>query len=198
MDKKEDVRITRSKRDLRNAFIELIKSRPFEKIAVTDICKAAMINKMTFYKHYQDKYALLDDCIKAIAENIYFACVPDADIDRRLNENPVDFFVDLLSTVMTECHSKKEIMLSLVYGNNTSLRFVVENCCKKIIEQLMIRLAQTYKFKYPISIITSFVTGGFANVVTECLIIPNISIENFNAYSRKFFNDILSCKLIIE
>ena len=67
MDKKEDVRITRSKRDLRNAFIELIKSRPFEKIAVTDICKAAMINKMTFYKHYQDKYALLNDYSKMYA-----------------------------------------------------------------------------------------------------------------------------------
>ena len=111
MEKKGDTRITRSRRDLRNAFIDLIKIQPFEKISVTDICKKAMINKMTFYKHYQDKYALLDDCIKAIAENVYFNCVKNGDIDKRLNDNPTDFFVDLLNVIMNECYSKKEILL---------------------------------------------------------------------------------------
>lgn len=198
MEKKEDSRITRSKRDLRNAFMELIKSQPFEKISVTDICKTAMINKMTFYKHYQDKYALLDDCIRAIAENVYFNCVKNGDIDKRLNDSPTDFFVDLLNVVMNECCSKKEILLSLVYGSNTSLRFVVENCCKKIVEQLMNKLAQTYDFKYPTTVITTFITGGFASVITECLIVPSFSIETFNEYSRLFFNDLLSSKLITK
>lgn len=196
MEKREDTRILRSKRDLRNAFMELIKDQPFEKIAVTDICKKAMINKMTFYKHYQDKYALLDDCIRSIAENIYYACVPDADIEKRIQERPVDFFVDLLASVMKECYQKREILLSLMYGNNTSLRFVVENCCKKIVEQLMIKLSQTYDFKYPLSVLTTFFTGGFANVITEYLTDVNYSIEKFNAYSRQFFNDLLSSHLI--
>ena len=53
---KEDARIMRSKRDLRAALMELLKSTPFEKIAVIDICNKAMINKVTFYKHYADKY----------------------------------------------------------------------------------------------------------------------------------------------
>lgn len=198
MEKKEDTRITRSKRDLRNAFMELIKSQPFEKISVTDICKKAMINKMTFYKHYQDKYALLDDCIKAIAENVYFNCVKNGDIYKRLNDNPTDFFVDLLNVIMNECYSKKEILLSLVYGNNTSLRFVVENCCKNIVEQLINKLAQSYDFKYPTTVITNFITGGFASVITECLIVPSFSIEKFNEYSRLFFNDLLSSKLITK
>ena len=198
MEKKEDTRITRSKRDLRNAFMELIKSQPFEKISVTDICKKAMINKMTFYKHYQDKYALLDDCIKAIAENVYFNCVKNGDIDKRLNDNPTDFFVDLLNVIMNECYSKKEILLSLVYGNNTSLRFVVENCCKNIVEQLINKLAQSYDFKYPTTVITNFITGGFASVITECLIVPSFSIEKFIEYSRLFFNDLLSSKLITK
>ena len=116
MDKKEDSRVTRSKRDLRNAFMELIKTQPFEKISVTDICKTAMINKMTFYKHYQDKYDLLDDCVKSVAESIYYACVPDADIERRLNENPAELFADLLSNAFQVCYKKREILLSLVYG----------------------------------------------------------------------------------
>lgn len=198
MEKREDTRVTRSKRDLRNAFMELIKVIPFEKIAVTDVCRKAMINKMTFYKHYQDKYALLDDCIKTVAENVYYACVPDADIDKRISDDPAGFFADLLSKVMEECYRKKDILLSLVYGKNTSLRFVVENCCKQIVEQLMKRLSQVYDFKYPLSVITSFVTGGFANVITECLIVSNFSMEKFNTYSRLFFNDLLNSKLIMN
>ena len=55
MEKREDIRITKSKRDLCNALVELMKSTPFKKITVGDICSTAMINKMTFYKHYADK-----------------------------------------------------------------------------------------------------------------------------------------------
>lgn len=197
-EKKEDVRITRSKRDLRNAFMELLKEQPFDKISVSDICKKATINKMTFYKHYQDKYALLDDCIRAIAENIYLACVKSGDVESQIENSLADFLVKLLSNVMTECYRKKEILLSLVYGNNTSLRFVVENCCKKIVEQLMKRLALNYGFKYPLSAITAFITGGFANVITECLTLPSFSIETFNVYSGMFFNDLLNSNLILD
>lgn len=198
MDKKEDSRVTRSKRDLRNAFMELIKTQPFEKISVTDICKTAMINKMTFYKHYQDKYDLLDDCVKSVAESIYYACVPDADIERRLNENPAELFADLLSNAFQVCYKKREILLSLVYGKNTSLRFVVENCCKQIVEQLMKRLSQKFELKYPLSTTTAFITGGFANVITECIVVTDLSIEKFNGYARQFFDDILKSELLMK
>lgn len=42
------------------AFIELLQTKAFEKISVSDITKLAHINRGTFYLHYVDKYALLD------------------------------------------------------------------------------------------------------------------------------------------
>ena len=56
MDKREDIRITKSKRDLCNALITLMQTEQFKKITVGDICSTAMVNRMTFYKHYADKY----------------------------------------------------------------------------------------------------------------------------------------------
>lgn len=42
------------------AFIELLQTKSFEKISVSDITNLAHINRGTFYLHYVDKYALLD------------------------------------------------------------------------------------------------------------------------------------------
>ncbi|MCR4944532.1 MAG: TetR/AcrR family transcriptional regulator C-terminal domain-containing protein [Clostridium sp.] len=38
---------------------ELMKTKTIEKIRVTDICKAAEIERSTFYYHFQDKYELV-------------------------------------------------------------------------------------------------------------------------------------------
>jgi AcrR family transcriptional regulator len=37
-----------------------LSERPFEEITVKDICGRAMVHRTTFYKHYEDKYALLE------------------------------------------------------------------------------------------------------------------------------------------
>lgn len=45
---------------IRETFTELLRSKPIEKITVTEICKLAEINRSTFYVHYQDAYDLLE------------------------------------------------------------------------------------------------------------------------------------------
>ena len=57
--KKEDLRIRRTKKLLSNALFELIKKKPFDKVSVCDICDAAMVHRATFYSHFSDKYELL-------------------------------------------------------------------------------------------------------------------------------------------
>ena len=45
---------------IENALISLLKTKPLEKITVKEICEMAMINRSTFYKHYQDCYDLAE------------------------------------------------------------------------------------------------------------------------------------------
>lgn len=56
--KKEDRRVTYTKRVIRDSFLQLLSEMPVEKISVTDICKNADINRGTFYSHYSDPYDL--------------------------------------------------------------------------------------------------------------------------------------------
>jgi pimeloyl-ACP methyl ester carboxylesterase len=51
-----DLRIRRTHHFLQEAMIELITEKGFEAITVGDIAERAMINRATFYRHYQDKY----------------------------------------------------------------------------------------------------------------------------------------------
>ncbi|KAF5061009.1 hypothetical protein DSECCO2_319710 [anaerobic digester metagenome] len=55
-----DLRMQRTYKLLSEALYELTLKQPFEEISVTDICKKAMVHRTTFYKHFQDKYQLLE------------------------------------------------------------------------------------------------------------------------------------------
>lgn len=56
----EDPRITRTRKMIVNAFLTLVQEKEFNAISVKDITEHAMINRATFYRHFADKYALLD------------------------------------------------------------------------------------------------------------------------------------------
>lgn len=56
-----DLRIVKTKKNIRSAFLELRAENALEKIKVNKLCELALINKTTFYKHYQDIYALSEE-----------------------------------------------------------------------------------------------------------------------------------------
>ncbi len=55
-----DPRIRRTRQLLRNALEKLLETRDFDKISVQDIADAATVNRVTFYDHYPDRFALLE------------------------------------------------------------------------------------------------------------------------------------------
>ena len=74
MKKKEDLRILKTKASLYRGLMNLMKNKPFEDIKISDICKVSLINRSTFYDHYNDKYELIqslmnDMKIRQIKEN---------------------------------------------------------------------------------------------------------------------------------
>ena len=56
----EDLRVYKTKKAIREAYMELRKKKPLEKIKVNDVCELAMCIRATFYRYYQDIYDLND------------------------------------------------------------------------------------------------------------------------------------------
>lgn len=63
-EKKFDLRIIRTRRDLVNSMCELMREKSFSQITVRQIAERAMINRATFYAHFEDKYRLLDHMLE--------------------------------------------------------------------------------------------------------------------------------------
>lgn len=61
----EEKKLTRRElytlRVIRETFIFMLKKKSVEKISVGELCAQADINRSTFYRHYADVYALLDE-----------------------------------------------------------------------------------------------------------------------------------------
>lgn len=70
MSKKTDLRILRSKHSIREAFIQLLNEKGYEAITIQDIADKAMINRNTFYLHYQNKPDLMNTCIDELLEEV--------------------------------------------------------------------------------------------------------------------------------
>jgi AcrR family transcriptional regulator len=63
-----DPRIRRTRQLLHHALEKLLKEKEFEKISVQDIADTATVNRVTFYDHFPDKFALLE-CVIASCFN---------------------------------------------------------------------------------------------------------------------------------
>ena len=55
-----DLRIQKTKSSIKAAFLELRGQKHLERITVKELAEKAMINKATFYTHYEDIYDLQD------------------------------------------------------------------------------------------------------------------------------------------
>lgn len=64
----EDLRVKRTRKLILEAMIELTAQKGFSTLTVRDIAKHAGINRATFYRHYQDKFDLLNQYAEAVYE----------------------------------------------------------------------------------------------------------------------------------
>lgn len=61
---KLDPRVKRTRNLILQSFSHLLAEKSFDAISVQDVTGRAQINRATFYKHFVDKYALLDHWVE--------------------------------------------------------------------------------------------------------------------------------------
>ncbi|MFB6349819.1 TetR/AcrR family transcriptional regulator [Moraxella sp. ZJ142] len=64
MEKVVDLRVVKTHKIIADALIELLDKKSFEKIQAQEIIEKAMINRITFYRHYSGKSDLVGKLIR--------------------------------------------------------------------------------------------------------------------------------------
>ncbi|HHY60627.1 MAG TPA: TetR/AcrR family transcriptional regulator [Clostridia bacterium] len=122
MARAEDLRVQRTKKLIQQAFYECVKEKGFEKTTVSDIAKKAMINRATFYLHYQDKMDLLrclEEEVLSDIEKIFQPATREYIQVCREKGVPFPHIVELLSYVQ----EKAEFFILMVRYNVDSSFF---------------------------------------------------------------------------
>ena len=69
-----DRRVRYTKMVLRESMLDLLKNKSLNQISITELCKAADINRNTFYKHYNTPYEIIremeNEMLTALMESI--------------------------------------------------------------------------------------------------------------------------------
>jgi AcrR family transcriptional regulator len=96
-----DLRVQRTHKLIREALLELTVQKGFSNVTVRDITKHAGINRATFYRHYQDKFDLLDQYAEAVYELLDAPDTGSLMIGENRSEKPPSGLVRMLEHIRT-------------------------------------------------------------------------------------------------
>ena len=119
MEKKEDRRVTMTKRMLKEALTEMLREVDIYHVSIRELCQRADINRTTFYKYYGSQFDLLADM-----ENDLLDFVTDA--IRRNESDPV-------SIISAACR--------YLEGNLEFARLIINNNVDPLFPQKIFSLA---------------------------------------------------------
>ena len=83
---KTDPRILRTRKLIMESFIELSGKKDFKDITIKDITTEAMINRATFYYHFEDKYDLLEKVLsEVLLINLNYEVYEEHELNEEVN-----------------------------------------------------------------------------------------------------------------
>lgn len=192
----EDRRVIKTKKNLKETLIKMLADMPFEKITVTDICKRSDTSRITFYSHYSDKYALVDDIFDDMLQmglDRYHA--------RQRKNNPdyvaVKSYNNILYTILEIFYDHPEFFKYTSPDVNPYLAFTFYNLVLGAIETHTEREATLHKLKYSPKQISAFICyglGGFINASQA----QNIPTEQIRTQASMILTGLLSRGLLVE
>jgi len=144
-----------TKRILKDSLLELMQTKPISKITIKEICELSDMSRSTFYLHYQDQFALLEDIEKEVLEKTF--------------EN--------LKTLDTKSNSISSIEILLNYIKDNKATFGILLCqmenydfqkgimhsVQTYIQSIIPGLPDKHKEKY----IYSFIMHGSHNIIVD-------------------------------
>lgn len=162
----EDKRIRKTKRSLKNSMILLLSEKDFEHISITELCREAEVSRITFYSHYNDKYALLDEIFDDMLQ------IGTEDYYRRQRENNpggmlAAGYVNMLDAILELFYDRFDFFRHTDPEKNPYLASRLYSIVLSTVEQHTLHVKKRMRLKYSPKKIAGFVCFGMLGFVNE-------------------------------
>lgn len=165
MDKKEDLRITKTKRNLYEGLLKLLGKYRFEEIKIKDICDISLTSRSTFYDHFNNKYELLDYLIEDKKNELTY------NIERN-NISIKQLYMKIIEAVLELLDENIDTYRAMLVNNNNSI--VIDILYNTIYKDIETSIKQRgIKEDIPIELLTKFYVNGVVNVFLLYIQFPN-------------------------
>ena len=153
----EDLRIVKTKKNLYDSLIKLMSVKEFEDIKVSDICSLALINRSTFYSHFNDKYELLYSFISDLKN----------DLQEHINKNEKidslkEYYLSMISLFLDHIDENIDIYSMIVKNNSNSI--VMDMINNTLFEDVNKNIKLVKKSDIPTDFVSDFYMGAIVNI----------------------------------
>ena len=167
MQKKEDLRIKKTKRNLYQALIELLEEKPFEEIKTKEICEKSYTNRSTFYDHFSSKYDLLQGLLLEKKDEYEQQIINK----NKTNMTTKEYYMTIINILFSHLEENKYIYRAILQNNNNSIVIdIINNSVIKYATEIISKYNNT---NIPEEIVSTFYATAITNICLMYLKYPN-------------------------
>ena len=192
----EDKSIVKTKRSLKAAMTEMLGKEDFEHISITELCRKAEISRITFYSHYSDKYALLDDIfndMQRIGTEDYYRRQAENNPSHRLAAG----YVNMLDSILELYYDRFDFFQHTNPEKNPYLASRFYSIVLETVEQHTLHVKKRLRIKYSPKKIAGFVCFGMLGFVNESHK-EKTPLEEIKKEARELLTDLLKSGVLTE
>lgn len=173
----QDLRVQRTKKALITTFSDLLETKSFENITIQDLCEKANVRRSTFYRHFNDKYDLLNHIVGTLIE--YFRTLHLPEIDPK---DPRQFFNKFMKDILFFISDNKTMIKSVISINIYSEVYqILYNQIYAVVKRQIEFDKQIGQFYIDEFIYGEFLTGGILSVILNWIQYGQQSIDEVSS-----------------
>ena len=158
----KDMRVRRTHKLIRESFLALLMEKDFEAITVQDIADRAMVNRATFYRHYQDKYDLViritNDMLHTLIEQLE---PPPVDVDNFTLGHPPVAWIQLFAYLQEHALLYRLVLTQGGRHQHQLNKHFYRLIDKQIEQRLQIMWESTQQPRVPFEVIVGYSSSAF-------------------------------------
>ncbi|MBR5662500.1 MAG: TetR/AcrR family transcriptional regulator [Bacilli bacterium] len=154
----------KTKMYLANALLELLKTKSFDNIKVTEICDKALIHKTTFYNHFEDKYELLNYVLLQMHNDIIS--------NIKFEGSLIDYYLSVAKYYIKYIKNNPKLFKSIISNDNRTgiilfEKLYIKDIEEKINKQNIQEVPSNYAAHFYVSAVLAILSEWFIGGMVE-------------------------------